>query len=65
MSGIPPSVQKRRLALFLDGTCNEVSDNTNVWRLRALFSPVGSGGCEQRSRAGRPPNMVGRPAAAI
>jgi uncharacterized protein (DUF2235 family) len=37
----------RRLALFLDGTWNTVSDNTNVWRLRALFSPVGADGREQ------------------
>jgi uncharacterized protein (DUF2235 family) len=44
-----PTVQKRRLTLFLDGTWNEVSDNTNIWRLRALFSPVGLDGCEQRA----------------
>lgn len=28
----------RKLALFLDGTWNTVNDNTNVWRLRSLFS---------------------------
>jgi uncharacterized protein (DUF2235 family) len=49
MSDILPAVQKRRLALFLDGTWNEVSDNTNIWRLRALFSPIGSDGREQRT----------------
>ena len=49
MSDKLPAVQKRRLALFLDGTWNEVSDNTNIWRLRALFSPVGLDGCEQRA----------------
>jgi uncharacterized protein (DUF2235 family) len=43
------AVPKRRLALFLDGTWNQVSDNTNVWRFRALFSPAGSDGCEQRA----------------
>jgi uncharacterized protein (DUF2235 family) len=40
---------KKRLALFLDGTWNVVSDNTNVWRLRALFAPRSSDGCEQRA----------------
>jgi uncharacterized protein (DUF2235 family) len=29
---------KKRLALFLDGTWNSVSDNTNVWRLKSLCS---------------------------
>jgi len=27
---------KKRIALFLDGTWNNVSDNTNVWRLKSL-----------------------------
>jgi uncharacterized protein (DUF2235 family) len=40
---------KKRLALFLDGTWNVVSDNTNVWRLRALFAPRSSDGREQRA----------------
>src|ERR1700710_1158784 len=40
---------KKRLALFLDGTWNEVSDNTNVGRLRALFAPTSADGCEQRA----------------
>jgi uncharacterized protein (DUF2235 family) len=33
-----PEEQKphRRLALFLDGTWNTVSDNTNVWRMKSL-----------------------------
>ncbi|MDB5615924.1 DUF2235 domain-containing protein [Tardiphaga sp.] len=39
----------KRLALFLDGTWNTVSDNTNVWRLRSLFLPVGPDGIEQRA----------------
>ena len=29
-------VAKRRLALFLDGTWNNVSSNTNVWRMKSL-----------------------------
>jgi uncharacterized protein (DUF2235 family) len=37
----------KRLALFLDGTWNVVSDNTNVWRLRSVFSPVGTDGRAQ------------------
>ena len=44
-----PKTEKKRLALFLDGTWNVVSDNTNVWRLRALFAPRSSDGCEQRA----------------
>jgi uncharacterized protein (DUF2235 family) len=40
---------KKRLALFLDGTWNVVDDNTNVWRLRALFTPTSSDGREQRA----------------
>ena len=40
---------KKRLALFLDGTWNKVSDNTNVWRLRALFAPQSLDGREQRA----------------
>src|SRR5712672_2243760 len=28
--------QKKRLAVFLDGTWNSVNSNTNVWRMRAL-----------------------------
>jgi uncharacterized protein (DUF2235 family) len=39
----------KRLALFLDGTWNQVSDNTNVWRLRSLFAPLGGDGIEQRA----------------
>jgi uncharacterized protein (DUF2235 family) len=40
---------KKRLALFLDGTWNQVSDNTNIWRFRALFAPASADGCEQRA----------------
>jgi uncharacterized protein (DUF2235 family) len=44
-----PASPKKRLALYLDGTWNQVSDNTNVWRFRALFSPASADGCEQRA----------------
>jgi hypothetical protein len=37
----------KRLAVFLDGTWNEPSDNTNVWRLRSLLSPVATDGTTQ------------------
>ena len=47
MSDTSSAGPKKRLALFLDGTWNVVSDNTNVWRLRSLFAPVGADGCEQ------------------
>ena len=49
MSDTSSAGPKKRLALFLDGTWNVVSDNTNVWRLRSLFALVGGDGCEQRA----------------
>jgi uncharacterized protein (DUF2235 family) len=49
MPEIASVASKKRLALFLDGTWNEVSDNTNIWRFRALFSPESADGCEQRA----------------
>ena len=42
MSETSSAGPNKRLALFLDGTWNVVSDNTNVWRLRSLFAPVGA-----------------------
>jgi uncharacterized protein (DUF2235 family) len=30
--------ERRNLALFLDGTWNTLNDNTNVWRLKSLYS---------------------------
>jgi uncharacterized protein (DUF2235 family) len=42
-------VTKKRLALYLDGTWNQVSDNTNIWRFRALFSPQSADGCAQHA----------------
>ena len=41
---LPAAATKRRLALYLDGTWNQVSDNTNIWRFRALYSPVSADG---------------------
>jgi uncharacterized protein (DUF2235 family) len=49
MSDTSSARPKKRLALFLDGTWNQGDDNTNVWRLRSLFAPVSSDGCEQRA----------------
>jgi uncharacterized protein (DUF2235 family) len=49
MPDASPATPKKRLALYLDGTWNQVSDNTNVWRFRALFSPASADGCEQRA----------------
>ena len=43
----PP--QRKRLAVFLDGTWNVVGDNTNVWRLKSLCAPSDSSGTEQLS----------------
>lgn len=31
-----PEIMPRRVALFLDGTWNVISNNTNVWRLKSL-----------------------------
>ncbi|WLA64905.1 DUF2235 domain-containing protein [Bradyrhizobium diazoefficiens] len=39
--------QKKRLALFLDGTWNSVDSNTNVWRMRALCAAKGADGAPQ------------------
>ena len=38
---------KKRIALFLDGTWNTVSDNTNVWRLKSLCARKSTDGLEQ------------------
>ncbi len=47
MSETPLAKSKKRLALFLDGTWNTVSDNTNVWRLRSLIAEAGADGLKQ------------------
>ena len=40
-------LQKKRLAVFLDGTWNSVDSNTNVWRMRALCAPKSADGKPQ------------------
>ena len=40
---------RKRLGVFLDGTWNKVSDNTNVWRLRSLCAPLSPDGRRQLS----------------
>lgn len=37
----------KSIALFLDGTWNDVQDNTNIWRLSTLCSPVARDGTLQ------------------
>ncbi len=44
---IATPTQRKRLAVFLDGTWNAVGDNTNVWRLRSLCAPAGTDGTPQ------------------
>jgi uncharacterized protein (DUF2235 family) len=44
---IVANTQKRRLAIFLDGTWNNVGDDTNVWRLKSLCAPISTDGLEQ------------------
>ena len=39
----------KRIALFLDGTWNNVDSNTNVWRLRCLVAEKDPAGTEQRA----------------
>ncbi|MEJ0075231.1 MAG: DUF2235 domain-containing protein [Alphaproteobacteria bacterium] len=41
------ATNKKRLAVFLDGTWNFVESNTNVWRMRSLCAPKGTDGIEQ------------------
>ena len=44
---ISKSTQQKRLAVFLDGTWNNVDDDTNVWRLKSLCAPLGADGLVQ------------------
>jgi uncharacterized protein (DUF2235 family) len=37
----------KRIAMFLDGTWNTVSDNTNIWRMRALCAHTSRDGATQ------------------
>lgn len=46
-SAPPESPGQKRIALFLDGTWNTVSDNTNVWRLKALCAERSADGARQ------------------
>ena len=46
---IATPAQRKRLAVFLDGTWNVVGDNTNVWPLKSLCAPSDSSGTEQLS----------------
>src|SRR5438874_1504598 len=39
--------EKKRLALFLDGTWHAIADNTNVWRMKSLCAPRGADGLAQ------------------
>lgn len=39
--------EKKRLALFFDGTWNDPQDNTNVWRLKELLAATGGDGRPQ------------------
>lgn len=39
----------KRLALFLDGTWNNIDDNTNVWRLRSMLAERDAQGVPQRA----------------
>jgi len=41
------AANKKRLAVFLDGTWNVVESNTNVWRMKSLCAPKGTDGVEQ------------------
>jgi uncharacterized protein (DUF2235 family) len=42
------SPDNKRLALFLDGTWNTVSSNTNVWRLKSLCAAKSSDASAQQ-----------------
>lgn len=48
-NGIEPAhpPERKRLAVFLDGTWNTLNDNTNVWRLKALCAQRGTDGLRQ------------------
>jgi uncharacterized protein (DUF2235 family) len=39
----------KRLALFVDGTWNVASNNTNVWRLHLLTAPADEAGTPQET----------------
>lgn len=45
---VKPPAEKKRLAVFLDGTTDTSEGNTNVWRARSLCAPHGTDDLEQR-----------------
>jgi uncharacterized protein (DUF2235 family) len=47
VSSGPAAPTKKRIAIFLDGTWNTLSDNTNVWRLKALCATKSADGLDQ------------------
>ncbi len=44
---ISKPTQQKKLAVFLDGTWNNVGDDTNVWRLKSLCAPTSTDGSPQ------------------
>jgi uncharacterized protein (DUF2235 family) len=44
-----PVNNKKRIAIFLDGTWNEPGDNTNVWRMKLMVADRGPDEIEQRT----------------
>jgi uncharacterized protein (DUF2235 family) len=45
----PLSDERKRIAIFLDGTWNDTGDNTNVWRLKSLCANYSQDGLAQRN----------------
>jgi hypothetical protein len=45
---VKPPAEKKRLAVFMDGTTDTSEGNTNVWRARSLCAPHGTDDLEQR-----------------
>jgi len=45
---VKPPAEKKRLAVFMDGTTDTSDGNTNVWRARSLCAPHGTDDLEQR-----------------
>jgi hypothetical protein len=45
---VKPPAERKRLAVFLDGTTDTSKGNTNVWRARSLCAPHGTDDLEQR-----------------
>jgi uncharacterized protein (DUF2235 family) len=47
ITNTPLAAGAKRLALFLDGTWNTVSSNTNVWRLKSMCATAGADAAPQ------------------